>query len=151
MISLLDMINPDISYLIGKFVSYNNNKKKLIEQLNDKIMFTKHMNYYKRFKSFNNNYFKYMIMNELDYIKIFNSLKDEFGWIYDKKMNGDIWKLSNDPRYNNATKHIINKIDKLNYSHNYIEDKTDEETLYLMFYPPSNRFYDYKDLLMYVK
>ena len=32
MISLLDMINPDISYLIGKFVSYNNNKKKGIYQ-----------------------------------------------------------------------------------------------------------------------
>ena len=51
MISLLDMINPDISYLIGKLVSYNNNKNKLIQQLNNKIMFTKHMNYYKRFKS----------------------------------------------------------------------------------------------------
>ena len=50
MISLLDMINLDISYLIGIQVSYNNNKNKLIQQLNDKIMFTKHMNYYNPLK-----------------------------------------------------------------------------------------------------
>tara|TARA_B100001057_G_scaffold387357_1_gene394511 strand:- start:618 stop:1073 length:456 start_codon:yes stop_codon:yes gene_type:complete len=151
MISLLDMINPDISYLIGIQVSYNNNKNKLIQQLNDKIMFIKHMNYYKRFKSFNNNYLKYMIMNEKDYIKLFNSLKDEYGWIYDKKMNGDIWKLSDDPKYNNITKRVINSIDLLNYSHNYMKDKTDDETLHLMFYPPSKRFYNYKDFIKYIK
>ena len=34
---------------------------------------------------------------------------------------------------------------------NKVEDKTDDETLHLMFYPPSKRFYNYKDLLIYVK
>ena len=151
MISLLDMINPDVSYLIGIQVSYNNNKNKLIQQLNDKIMFIKHMNYYKRFNSFNNNYLKYMIINEDDYIKLFNSLKDKYGWVYDKKMNGEIWKLSDDPKYNNITKRVINNIDPYNYSHSYMKDKTDGETLHLMFYPPSKRFYNYKDLLINIK
>ena len=151
MISLLDMINPDISYLIGILVYCNNNKNKLIQQLNDKIMFTKHMNYYKRFNSFNNNYLKYMIINEDDYIKLFDSFKDKYGWIYDKKMNGDIWKLSDDPKYNYITKRVIDSIDPYNYSHSYMKDKRGNETLHLMFYPPSKRFYNYKDLLMYVK
>ena len=149
--STLELINTDISYLIGNYVKTNIDRNKLIQQLNDKIMFTKHMNYYKRFKSFNNNYLKYMIMNELDYIKLFNSLKDEYGWIYDKKMNGDIWKLSDDSKYDNITKRVINSIDPLNYSHNYMKDKTDNETLHLMFYPPSKRFYNYKDFIKYIK
>ena len=44
MISLLEMINPDISYLIGLQISYINNKKNMIQELIDKIIFTKHMN-----------------------------------------------------------------------------------------------------------
>ena len=150
MFSLLEMINPDISYLIGLQITYINNKKNMIQELIDKIIFTKHMNYYKRFRSFNNHYLRYMLMNKLDYTKIFNSLKGQYGWICDKKTN-NIWKLCDNPKYDNITKKTVKYMDPFNYSHRYIKDKIEGKTIELMFYPPSNRFYNSKDVLKYME
>ena len=77
--STLELINPDISY--RKYVKTNNDRQILIQQLKDKIMFTKHMNYYKKFKSFNENYLQYMIMSEDNFMKIFKKLENKYGWI----------------------------------------------------------------------
>ena len=108
--STLELINPDISYLIGNYVKTNTDRQKLIQQLKDKIMFTKHMNYYKKFKSFNENYLQFMIMSEGNFMKIFKKLENKYGWI----INNSIlypWVLSDDPKYDKMTKHAIDRGD----------------------------------------
>jgi len=149
--STLELINPDISYLIGKYVKTNNDRQILIQQLKDKIMFTKHMNYYKKFKSYNKNYLQYMIMSEDDFMKIFKKLENKYGWIPLTSQNGrDPWVLSDDPKYEQITKLTIEKGDNPN-SFSSLEDTRDGRNIELFFYPPSKRFYNYKDLIKYVK
>ena len=147
--SILELINPTISNLIDKHVKTNIDKKKLIQQLNDKIMFTKHMNYYKKFKSYNENYLQFMISNEVDFMKIFKKLENEYGWIINNSILSP-WVLSNDPKYDKMTKYAIELGDNL-ISFYRMEDTRDGRNIELFFYPPSKRFYNYKDLIKYVK
>ena len=147
--SILELINPDISYLIGKYVKTNKDKKILIQQLKDKIMFTKHMNYYKKFKSFNENYLKFMISNEDDFMKIFKKLENKYGWIINNSILSP-WVLSYDPKYDKMTKHAIELGDNSRSLYR-MEDTRDGRNIELFFYPPSKRFYNYKDLIKYVK
>ena len=149
--STLELINPDISYLIDKHVKTNIDKKKLIQQLNDKIMFTKHMNYYKKFKSYNKNYLKFMISNEDDFMKIFKKLENKYGWIpLTSRIGRDPWVLSDDPALSKMTKRYIERGDNLR-SFYRMEDTRDGRNIELFFYPPSKRFYNYNDLIKYVK
>ena len=145
--STLELINPDISY--RKYVKTNNDRQILIQQLKDKIMFTKHMNYYKKFKSFNENYLKFMISNEDDFMKIFKKLENEYGWIINNSILSP-WVLSDDPKYDKMTKHAIELGD--NPSSLYrMEDTRNGRNIELFFYPPSKKFYNYKDLIKYIK
>jgi hypothetical protein len=147
--SILELINPDISYLIDKHVKTNIDRNKLIQQLKDKIMFTKHMNYYKKFKSFNENYLQFMIMNEEDFMKLFKKLENKYGWIINNSILSP-WVLSDDPKYEKITKFIIERGENPN-SFSRLEDTRDGRNIELLFYPPSKSFYKYKDLIKYVK
>ena len=147
--SILELINPTISNLIDKHVKTNIDKKKLIQQLNDKIMFTKHMNYYKKFKSYNENYLQFMISNEVDFMKIFKKLENEYGWIINNSILSP-WVLSYDPKYDKMTKHAIELGDNPRSLYR-MEDTRDGRNIELFFYPPSKRFYNYKDLIKYIK
>ena len=51
----------------------------------------------------------------------------------------------------NITKKTVEYMDPFNYSHRYIKDKIEGKTIELMFYPPSNRFYNSKDVLKYME
>jgi hypothetical protein len=148
--SILELINPDISYLIDKHVKTNIDKKKLIQQLNDKIMFTKHMNYYKKFKSFNENYLQFMISNEDDFMKIFKKLENKYGWIPQIPVIFSPWVLSDDPALSKMTKRTMERGDSPTLSY-IIQDTRDDRNIELFFYPPSKRFYNYNDLIKYVK
>ena len=148
--STLELINPDISYLIGLSCKTNIDRKKLIQQLKDKIMFTKHMNYYKKFKSFNENYLQFMIMNEETFMKIFKKLENEYGWIPQTPVLFSPWVLSDDPALSKMTKRSIERGDNPNSSYSLV-DTRDGRNIELFFYPPSKKFYNYKDLIKYVK
>jgi len=148
--SILELINPDISYLIDKHVKTNINRKKLIQQLNDKIMFTKHMNYYKKFKSFNENYLQFMITNEETFMKLFKKLENEYGWIPQTPVLFSPWVLSDDPKYDKMTKRSIERGDNPTSSYS-IQDTRDGRNIELLFYPPSKKFYNYNDLIKYIK
>ena len=147
--STLELINPDISYLIGNYVKTNKDRQILIQQLKDKIMFTKHMNYYKKFKSFNENYLQFMIMNEEDFMKLFKKLENKYGWIINNSILSP-WVLSDDPKYEKITKFIIERGENPN-SFSRLEDTRDGRNIELLFYPPSKSFYKYKDLIKFIK
>ena len=149
--STLELINPGISNLIGKYVKTNNNRQILIQQLKDKIIFTKHMNYYKKFKSYNKNYLQYMIMSEDNFMKIFKKLENKYGWIpLTSRIGRDPWVLSDDPALSKMTKRSIERGDNPNSSYSLV-DTRDGRNIELLFYPPSKRFYNYNDLIKYVK
>ena len=149
--STLELINSDISYLIDKYVKTNIDRQKLIQQLNDKIMFTKHMNYYKKFKSYNKNYLQFMVMNEEDFMKLFKKLENKYGWIpLTSRIGRDPWVLSDDPALSKMTKRSIERGDNPTSSYSLV-DTRDGRNIELFFYPPSKRFYNYNDLIKYVK
>ena len=148
--SILELINSDISYLIDKHVKTNIDRKKLIQQLNDKIMFTKHMNYYKKFKSFNENYLQFMITNEETFIKTFKKLENEYGWIPQTPVIFSPWILSDDPALSKMTKRTMERGDSSTSSYS-LQDTRDGRNIELFFYPPSKKFYNYKALIKYVK
>ena len=107
------------------------------------------MNYYKKFKSFNENYLKFMISNEDDFMKIFKKLENKYGWIINNSILSP-WVLSDDPKYDKMTKRYIERGDNPTSSYSLV-DTRDGRNIELFFYPPSKKFYNYKDLIKYVK
>jgi len=146
MISAIDYLDIDVSNLLGKYIYHyvetKKKKKRVLNELKDNILFTTHINYYKKnFQSsrYSDMYTRSFLESKhktLTDIKKFMHLS---GWIvnYPTKFNWGIDKLS---KQNYIEKHRKNvrMVDKVT-NWKYVS------------YPPHSRHYNSRDLIKHIK
>ena len=79
-------------------------------------------------------------------VRLFN----KYGWIPQTPVLFSPWVLSDDPALSKMTKRSIERGDNPNSSYSLV-DTRDGRNIELFFYPPSKKFYNYKDLIKYIK
>ena len=146
MISAIDYLDIDISDLLGKYIyQYVETKKKnkqVLNDLKDNIIFTTHMNYYKKnfqSSSCSDMYMRSFLESKHKTLTDIKNIMHQSGWIvnYPTKFNWGINKLS---KQKNIEKHLKNLI------------MVDEVTNWkYVSYPPHSRHYNSRDLIKHIK
>ena len=144
MISAIDYLDIDISDLLGKYIDTRKKNNIVLHDLKDNIIFTTHINYYKKnFQSSRHSdmYHDNTFPNESKH-KTLTDIKKfmhQSGWIvnYPTKFSWGINKLS---KQKNIEKHRKNfrMIDKVT-NWQYVS------------YPPHSRHYNSRDLIKHIK
>ena len=142
MISAIDYLDIDISDLLGKYIDAKVKNNIVLYDLKDNIIFTTHMNYYKKnfqSSSCSDMYMRSFLESKHKTLTDIKKFMHQSGWIvnYPTKFSWGINKLS---KSENIEKHRKNQIgvDKVT-NWKYVS------------YPPHSRHYNPKDLIENIK
>ena len=146
MISSIDYLDIDVSNLLGKYIyQYIETKKKnkrVLNELKDNILFTTHINYYKKnFQSsrYSDSIYTSFLESKHKTLTDIKKFMHQSGWIvnYPTKFNWGINKLSKQKNIERHRKNV-RMIDKVTNWH-YVS------------YPPHSRYYNSRDLIKHIK
>ena len=142
MISAIDYLDIDISDLLGKYIDAKVKNNIVLYDLKDNIIFTTHMNYYKKnFQSSRHSdmYMRSFLESKHKTLTDIKKFMHQSGWIvnYPTKFSWGINKLS---KQKNIEKHRKNlrMVDKVT-NWQYVS------------YPPHSRHYNSRDLIKHIK
>ncbi len=142
MISAIQFIDYDVSKLIEIYIEIYKQRKIIINELKDNIIFTTHINYYKKYFRSKNLHLKDMLTNKTETIHQIKNLIGKKGWIvdYPTKFNWDISKyikISREMKIEEHNNNLLLKDKKTGWQYRN--------------YPPHSRHYNSKDLLKNIK
>ena len=166
MISSIDYLDNDVSDLLGEYIQTRRTNNVVLNELNDNIHFTTHINYYDKYFAIHTNYpsidiinmgyLRHMHGNKKETINMINKIINKTGWIHHDPRRPSyntfpyIWeveqisgfhykKMSKDKEELDVEKH-----------HNNILVIDKKSGCSYRSYPPHSRHYNIKDLLKYI-
>ena len=140
-ISAIEFLDNDVNTHLGLYIKTKKNYTIVLKELIDNVLYTTHINYYKKYFKSKDIYLKEMTTNKDETLEKIKTLKDKKGWIvnYPTKFS---WGITRNE--------FINNYNIESHNNNLIlKDKVTGWEY--RSYPPHSRHYNIKDLLKNIK